>query len=164
VLSTYLEGFAIDLKSVNSYLGSINSHPDKNGYVSKSADEEAVNSFYACTADQFYLFSYQSNNRFSISHHYMTKISPLTCCVAIRINKNNPYLKAYAKPEDKMLTFITGHRNGKVYKWSNFNHKEEVYDYKSEILAMTCFDFGIVIVTDSSFVYFWDLGLNNCFK
>jgi len=62
--------------------------------------------------------------------------------------------EAYVHESDKSLIFLTGHSGGKVLVWENLVLREELVDYRSEILAITCLDFGVVIATDSSFLYF----------
>ena len=48
---------------------------------------------------------------------------PITCATAIRINTNNPYMKAYFDNIDAEGIVITGHESGAVYRWMNMDEK-----------------------------------------
>jgi len=158
VLSTYLGGFALDLRPIVSYVAIPDKKDNAGKYqISESNGEElSGNSFFACTEDSVFVFTHR-NGQFKTGELYIQEYeiaSPISCCVAMKVNVDNPYLKAYANENDKSLVFLTGHSGGKVFVWENYVLREELVDYKSEILAITCLDFGVVIATDSSFLYF----------
>ena len=39
--------------------------------------------------------------------------------MAIRIDKKNPYLKAYSDLKENVLVIITGHEDGRAHLWEN---------------------------------------------
>jgi microtubule-associated protein-like 5 len=103
-----------------------------------------------CTIKELLLFQYYEG-------HFLTKEvnfelyedvkSPLTCATAIRLNINNPYLKAYQDDVQSTIAIITGHQNGAVYLWENFQTFEEVpiiqynqiHQYKDQIVCITTY-------------------------
>lgn len=96
VLSTYLVGFALDLRPIASYIAT----PDKKTktmkyYQGESAEDISENSFFACTQDAVFVFTYESGmfttGELRINDYEIT--TPITCCVALRINSSNPYFK-----------------------------------------------------------------------
>lgn len=88
----------------------------------------------------------------------------------------NPNMKAFVNDEDKVEVVLTGHKNGSIYVWHNDELRGEMCRYKGEILCITSFDLGIIIITDSSYLYLviiptqenlyydfqWDFELKNC--
>lgn len=157
VLSTYLVGFALDLRQIVSYVATADKHTKGIKYeIDDSNDEMSGNSFFASTHDSVFVYTYESGmfttGELKMKNHQIT--TPITCCVSLKVNAANPYFKAYANESDKSLKIVTGHSGGKVFVWENMELGEELVDYRSEILAIACLDFGVVIATDSSFLYF----------
>jgi len=98
VLSTYLVGFALDLRPIVSYIAV----PDKKDKTSKyqigdSGDDISGNSFFACSQDAVFVFTYESGSftTGSLLINEYEVVSPITCCVALRVNADNPYLKVF---------------------------------------------------------------------
>ena len=62
--------------------------------------------------------------------------------------------QAYANEEDKALVFVTAHKGGKINVWENMEWRDDPIDYRTEITAITCLDFAVVIATESAMLYF----------
>ena len=96
VLSTYLIGFALDLQPIVSYVATTDKNTKGVKYhIGESADDMNGNSFFTCTKDAVFLFTYENGlfntEELKISDHPVD--NSITCCVALRVNANNPYFK-----------------------------------------------------------------------
>ena len=52
--------------------------------------------------------------------------SEITCSTAIRINESSPYLLAFGDSDNIVTYFITGHADGYIYFWKNFELVKEL--------------------------------------
>lgn len=114
----------------------------------------ADESFFIATADSFIHYRLK-DGKFDPYENKLKEVeidSLLSCCYALRINLNNPSMKAFANEDDKGDVVLTGHVNGSVYAWENDQLRGEVCKCKGEILCITSFDLGVIIVTDSSYL------------
>ncbi|CAK79604.1 unnamed protein product, partial (macronuclear) [Paramecium tetraurelia] len=105
--------------------------------------------------------------------HFLTKeiqleeynlTSPLTCATALRIYSRDPYLKAYQAEEGEAIVIISGHQNGAVILWENFERMDLMTTYKDQIVCITSYQFGIIIGTDASTIHLWDFKFKNNIK
>ena len=154
-----MSGFALDLFTIHSYIGEANARSADSLFKDRLPGEEQRESpdesFLLATADTIIHFSlhegqfYPSENKLKDSDIN----SQLSCCYAMRINLHNPSMKAFATEEEKIDVVLTGHKNGLVYAWENDELSREICRYKAEILCITSFDLGVLIVTDSSNLY-----------
>lgn len=56
---------------------------------------------------------------------------------------------------------VTGHRNGLISIWKNFENENLFIDkYTEEIVSLVNFEFGIIVSTFSC-LYLWDIGMQN---
>lgn len=96
VLSTYLIGFALDLQPIVSYVATADKNTKGVKYhIGESGDDSSGNSFFTCTKDAVFLFTYENGifnpGELKISDYPVN--SSITCCVALRVNAMNPYFK-----------------------------------------------------------------------
>ena len=63
---------------------------------------------------------------------------------------------------------MTGHADGSVYFWTNFDKKSrkliEKYDEDGAVVNIVTFLFGIIISTESSKIHLWDFTFKNNFQ
>ena len=176
LVSTFVNDLAIDLGIIYSYIAELPVAPSKeklsrkeslygnrlsvisnpNNVTKQKSDNYHENLFFVCTQSKIIVYEYHNSN-FSSSEINLTLLgikSPLTCCWGIKTNLINAGLKAYTNDSEKGLILITGHLDGKVLIWENLEFRQELADYKSEILSICSFNSAIVIATDSSHLNF----------
>ncbi len=90
--------------------------------------------------------------------------SPLVCATAYRINTKNPYLKAYQDDTVRSVVVLSGHQNGKVFLWENFETYIEVLSFNDAIVCITTYENGVIVGTDASTIHFVDFTFKNNIK
>ena len=62
---------------------------------------------------------------------------------------------------ENLILIVTGHRNGLISIWKNFENENLFIDkYTEEIVSLVNFEFGIIVSTFSC-LYLWDIGMQN---
>jgi hypothetical protein len=93
----------------------------------------------------------------------------MTCAAAIRLPKDSsPYLKSYSNNYENRMILITGHIDGYVNYFTNFqsSSKQEVSRYYNEnaIVNIASFRYGLIITTEASKLHLVDFSLKNSIK
>jgi len=153
LLSTYVNGFAIDLFVINNFIGEYNLNTAKKP---RKKEKNLENMFIICTYTDIICFTYKDDhfitNEIDIAEHKVT--SKIKCGTALRINMKNSSLMAHAEEGDKTTLIITGHKNGQVLIWEQLSLKSELANYKNEILNIGNSQLGVVIATDAATLHF----------
>ncbi|CAD8183513.1 unnamed protein product [Paramecium pentaurelia] len=170
VLSTQVNEFAVDLLTIKNFIGSFGGAQHRQQQINQQNQlnpfKKYENSFVVCTIYQIIQFQYYDG-------HFLTKeiqleqynlSSPLTCATALRIYSRDPYLKAYQSEEGEAIVIISGHQNGAVILWENFERMDLMTSYKDQIVCITSYQFGIIIGTDASTIHLWDFKFKNNIK
>ena len=145
VLSTYLKGFALDLRTVRPYV-------KVKGEQELRYEEGKTNTFIACTDHELYLFTYETGV-FTTGEIKMSDFevqSEVTCCLAYSYD----YINEDSQGIERKIVTLTGHKNGKVYLWENMQDKKEIDTCKGEIIDMIGYDSYIVIASSPSDLHF----------
>ena len=145
VLSTYIRGFALDLKLVIPYVRTQHDPELK-------CDETRNSPFVVCTENNLYLFTYEANifENTELSLKDLDINSPITSCLAYTLN-----IKSDDKNiADQKFFILTGHANGKVILLEDLKDKRELEEYKASVTDMMCFDSGVVIASNPSTLHF----------
>ncbi|KAL4455920.1 hypothetical protein ABPG73_008674 [Tetrahymena malaccensis] len=142
--------------------------------IYESMIEDFQNSFIVCTSRKILMLHYQ-NGHFQKAEINLNKgeenqqISDITCAAALRLNDEQPYLKAFQKEEDSCIVIITGHSDGQIYMWRNMDESEnekinieEETREKSQagqnsIVCIVTYQYGIIVATGASMIYLFDL-------
>ena len=66
------------------------------------------------------------------------------------------------------MIIVTGHSDGSVYYWTNFDVKTktliEKYTNEDAVVNITTFTYGIIISTEASKIHLWDFSFKNNIK
>jgi len=145
VLSTFVKGFALDLRPVKPYVWDVDEQDIK-------YEETMTNTFVACTDDGLYMFTYETGvfttGELKITDFQINSVT--TCCLAFSLN----FPTEESQGSDKKVVTITGHENGKVIVWENMEDKRELEDYKGAIIDIVCFDLVVVIASSPGNLHF----------
>ena len=156
--------------TINNFVGSFKPEAALQPSKGSSPFEDYDSSFIICTLKSILLFQY-------FEGHFITKelffdlygiVSPLTCATSLRINLKNPYLKVYQEDNQKSIVILSGHENGSVNLWENFETVEEIYFDKKEkkdpIVCIATYSYGIIIGTNPSTIMLMDFTFKNNIK
>ncbi|KAL4497254.1 hypothetical protein ABPG72_011189 [Tetrahymena utriculariae] len=164
VLSTFMTELAVELISIDNHSDELIKKTDQNSQLDMDYFNYD-NTFIVCSAKQLILFHYFDGHfiTYDINFSYFDIEEDLTCATSVRI----PYSK-YSKVEDKkqenLILIITGHQNGRINIWKNFeNQNQFIKKYEDDIISMVNFVFGILVATYNK-VYLWDIGMQNQLK
>lgn len=152
----------MELFTIDSYIGEANFKGESllQNFLLKEQQKQlefgslSDESFFIATADSVVHFRLRDGKFYPYQNRLKDSEidSMLSCCYALRINLNNPSMKAFANEDEKVDVVLTGHTNGSVFAWENDQLRGEVCKCKGEILSITSFDLGVIIVTDSSYL------------
>ena len=148
VLSTYINSLAIDLFTIANYVGEV----QLSLYKDTKQFQEISKTFVVCSETSIIQFTLTKGHFVSseTSIEENDILSPIKCATALRVNSINPELKAYSNSKDEIILVITGHKNGQVLVWEGLELREELANYKHEILNIVTSEFGVVIATDAA--------------
>ncbi|EGR29518.1 PH domain protein [Ichthyophthirius multifiliis] len=165
-LSTFVEEPTIELLTIRNYIGSFEKLDKKSNQNYKTiTKKDYQNSFIVVTSRKILMLHYQNGHfqqaEISLNTRENSQISEITCAAAVRMNNNQPYLKAFQQQSEACIVLITGHVDGSVYMWWNMDQdqKESMYKNQNAILCIITYQYGIIIATEASTIHFWDLNM-----
>lgn len=89
----------------------------------------------------------------------------ILCGAAMVVNYENPYLRAYSQPKHRSLVFLTGHSNGCVYVWKDYElEAQRVKKFTATVINIKLYEHGIIVSTEASVIELWDLAFQTVIK
>ncbi|EGR31153.1 hypothetical protein IMG5_116830 [Ichthyophthirius multifiliis] len=159
VLSTLINEFAFELIGIDNYSQEYVIKKQNSNQQDNNDFFNYDNSFIVCSGQQIVLFHYFDGN--FITHDIKLEdfyiFEELNCATCVRIPASSKI--SYQGTTENLIIIVSGHKNGLVCIWQNFDHEKNIQLQDHDIVSIVNFDYGILIGTINSQIYLWNISM-----